>query len=1196
MDDFFHGQLRFGLERDVGPRRGVSAGPCRDPAGRPPMAIDPPDAAPNGPRPSGGAGGSRGETIPPHPDPLLGTTVDGVRLVRRLGEGGFAVVYEGRQIAPDATPPVVAVKILHPRLASPGFVRRFEYEAGILARLDHPGIARILRLAHTTLQGVEVPCIVMEVVPAAKPITKYAGDLSLPVRDRIELLRQAAEAIGYAHRQGVLHRDVKPGNILVGSDGRAKVIDYGWGRGLDSAAVLQSAGTVFGQFVGTWQYMSPEQFEPDPAAVDMRADVYALGAVLQELLTGRPPHRYRGGPVFHFATTVREEPPAPLPHDDAEIDRQLRGIVARCLAKDRNRRYPTAGDLADDLGRHLDGEPVAPDSASLGDGLRYLARKHAAAAAAAAVSLAALVAATVGITLFSIRTERARSDAASLAERLGRESIRAGAEAARATAAAEDAKRQLYVANLHRLAIPDTAPASSTLRLYLDTAKLVADGDQAVHSRALPLELLCLRPRVTQPIDRFIDEPVSNVAALAVSAGGDRFATAGLDGGVTLRERDGSVVARMAGGTPMHRLLFTPRWLVAAARDGRITLADALTGAPGPELPLGVDVTSVAADAAGRVLAAGCHDGSLRLVRMGDDGPAGDPLPVAAHRRKVQSVVVSPDGRLVVSLSADGTARVTDAAGGAALATLAGVPERGARVAFSPCGRRFACSGRDQAIRIIDAATLESTMIPRTPAGPLAALAFSPDGAVLAVADDDGAVSLYDPARAARIGLLAGHRGRVTTLAFAPGGGTLASAAADRTIRLWRVADGALLRTLEGHEDAVGRLAWAPDGRSLLSGGADGLTLRWDTTSPDGSRVLGGELAPYEGVLFLPGSTRFVAWSADGSAGVWDAATAREVLRLGEPRGGLSAAAVSPDGRTVALGGTDDRIVLHDTGDGAVKGVLRGHTRRITHLEFAAGGDRLASASDDGTARIWTVADAACLHELAGHAGPVLVVAFSPDGRRVATASRDGTARLWNPGEGGAAITLSGHDGAVRALAFSPDGQLLATGSADATARLWRSADGTPAGTLRAGTSDVTRVLFTGRGTRLVTGTMRGGLDLWDVATGERRTSLDGHAAEIRAIVATPDGTRLATASSDRTIRIWDADHGTELLLLRGHDGAVTDVAVSDDGRELVSASADRTLRLWARSDDEIQERRRLVGLPATSRATVFDPPAQAAP
>ena len=163
------------------------------------MAIDPPNAAPTGPCPPGGACASRGEILPPHPDPLLGTTVNGVRLVRRLGEGGFAVVYEGRQIAPDATPPVVAVKILHPRLASPGFVRRFEYEAGILARLDHPGIASILRLAHTTLQGVEVPCIVMEIVPAAKPITKYAGDLSLPIRDRIDLLRQAAESSPRPH-------------------------------------------------------------------------------------------------------------------------------------------------------------------------------------------------------------------------------------------------------------------------------------------------------------------------------------------------------------------------------------------------------------------------------------------------------------------------------------------------------------------------------------------------------------------------------------------------------------------------------------------------------------------------------------------------------------------------------------------------------------------------------------------------------------------------------------------------------------------------------------------------------------------------------------------------------------------------------------------------------------------------------------
>lgn len=1163
------------------------------------MAIEPSDVPPMTLPRAGRADGPPWEDAAPSPpDPLLGTTVDGVRIVRRLGEGGFAVVYEGRQTAPDATPAVVAVKILHPRLASPGFVRRFEYEAGILARLDHPGIARILRLARATLQGIEVPCIVMEIVPAAKPVTKYAGDLSLPIRDRIELLRQAAEAIGYAHRQGVLHRDVKPGNILVGPDGRAKVIDYGWGRGLDSATVLQSAGTVFGQYVGTWQYMSPEQFDPDPAAVDMRADVYALGVVLQELLTGQPPHRYRGGPPFHFAATVREEPPAPLPHDDPEIDRQLRGIVARCLAKDRNRRYPTAGDLADDLGRHLAGEPVAPDSASLGDGLRYLARKHAAAATAAAISLAALLAAAVGIAVFSIRTERARRDATALAERLGRESVRAGVEAARATVAADEAKRQLYVANLHRLALPDAAPAPSVLRLYLDTAGLVTDGDGAAQTRDLPLELLCLRPRVTQSIGRFVDDPPSDVTALAVSPGGDRFATATQDGVVTLRERDGEGVVRLARRTLVPGLLFTPRWLVSAARDGCVTLADAASGTAGPELALGVDITGVAADPAGTLLAAGCHDGSLRLVRLGADGPLGDPLVVAAHRRKVTTIAVSPDGRLVVSLSADGTARVTDATSGALLKAMAGMPDRGARVAFSPCGRRFACSGPEQAIRIVDTATLESATIPRDRATPLAALAFSPDGAVLASADDDGAVTLHDPASATRIAVLAGHRARVTTIAFAPDGRTLASAAADRTIRLWNVADGRPLRTLEGHHDVVRRLAWLPDGRSLLSGGADGLAVRWDTTTPDGSRVLGGMRRPYEGVLFLPGSTRFVAWSADGSAGVWDAASATEVLRLGPPRGPLSAAAVSPDGRTVALGGDDDRIVLHDTVDGTVQGILHGHTRRITHLDFSPRGDRLASASDDGTARIWSVGGKTCLHELVGHAAPVIVVAFSPDGRRVATASRDGTARLWTPGDHAASIPLTGHEGAVRALAFSPDGLLLATGAADATARLWRTGSGAPAGTLRAGTSDVTRVLFTGGGTRLVTGTMRGGVALWDVATRERRASLDGHAAEIRAIVATPGGTRLVTASSDRTIRIWDADHGTELLLLRGHDGAVTDVAVSDDGRELVSASADRTLRTWARSDEDIQESRRTAGIPGEGqgRPTAADLPASPAP
>ncbi len=1141
-----------------------------DGVGRPPPATD------------------RASTL--SPDPLLGTTIDGVRIVRKLGEGGFAFVYEGRQ---RSEPTVVAVKVLKPRLATPGLVRRFEYEAEILTRLVHPGIARVHRLARTSVEGVEVPCIVMEIVPAAKPITKYSGDLALPVPDRVALLAEAAEAIGHGHRLGVLHRDVKPGNILVGPDGQPKVIDFGWARGLDSAAVLQSAGTAFGQFVGTFQYMSPEQFDPDPAAVDIRADVWALGAVLQELLTGKPPHEYQGGPLFHFATAVRETPPTPLPTDDRSIDRQLRTIVATCLAKDTNRRYASAVELAADLRRHLAGEPIAPASTGLRDTLLYLARKHAAAAIAAAVSLAALVAATVGIGFFLIRSDRALRAEAETAARLRAESRRASDEAARAQAETDNARRQLYVANLHRLALPDAGRPSAVRRLFDETARIVAPTDRRHGDRDLPLELLCLRPRVFQPIRHHGGESAADVTDLAVNASGDRFATACDDGTVTLRDADGRLVAALRPGSGAHRLLFTPRWLAAASGDGSLTLVDAVTGANGATLPFDVGITALAADAAGSLLVAGCDDGTLRAVRFDADGSAAEPVVIRAHRRKVGAVAVSPDGTRLAATSRDGTCRLLETGEGRELAVFPAPRDRPGCVAFSADGRRLAHCGPELSIGVVDTVTNATTRHPAGHSDRIRALAFSPDGRTLASASDDGTAILHDTERGVRVATLVAHRGPVTSLAFAPDGRSLATGSADGTVRLWRGADGALERTLEGHEDPIAAIAFAPDGRSLLSAGGDGLTLQWDTTTPEGSRVLRGHETAFDGVLFLPRSTRFVGYSHDGSARLWDAATAAEIVRFPGHRGPIRTAAASPDGTTIALGvDDDDVVVLHDVRDGSPRATLRGHARRLTSLDFSPDGTLLASASDDGTARIWSVADGSCRRELTGHAGSVLAVRFSPDGTTLATAARDGTARLWPVTGDGPPNVLSGHGALVRTIAFAPDGRSVATGSDDGTARLWLAGSGVCTGTLRAGTSAVTRLAFVGGGRRLVTGRMRGGLDLWDVATAGHVTPLEGHAAEIRAIVVTPDGTRFATASSDRTVRIWDAEEGTELLLLRGHAAPILGLAISGDGRELVTTSADRTVRLWARTDAEIRETRLLADRPEKRQGRVADTPA----
>ena len=1135
-----------------------------------------------------------GSTLSDTPAPLLGTVVDGIRLVRKLGEGGFASVYEGRQAG---EPAVVAVKVMHPDKASPGLVRRFEYEAELLARLDHPGIARVHRLARLERNGVGIPCIVMEIIPAAKPITKYAGDLQLPVRDRLELVRQAAEAIGYGHRHGVLHRDIKPGNILVGPDGKPRIIDYGWARGLDSAAALQSAGTVVGQFVGTWQYMSPEQFDPDPAGVDLRADVYALGAVLQELLTGKPPHGFLLGPLFNYAIKVRDEPPMPLPRLDRGIDQPVCAIVAKCLAKDRNRRYSSALDLAEDLRRCLAGEPIAPATPGLRDALAYLAKKHAAAATAAAVSLAALVAATIGIGVFSLRTDRALRAEAETATMLREESRRSAAEAARATAAADNARHQLYVANLHRLAAPDAGPVSTLQRLFHDTAALVSPDAAPGISRELPLELLCLRPRVIQPVAATRGTTPADVVALAVSPTGDRFATGAEDGVLSLHAVKGSLVAIHRFDGPVECLHFTGPTLVAASRRGRVQIADAATGDIIRTIDLGIGLSDLAVDRTGTHLAIGCDDGSARLVSLAEGRLEQAPTVFNAHRKKISSIGFSPDGRILATLSTAGIGKLfeiqTDT-GVLALRELRafeGDPDRGTILAFSPDGRWLATPGPEQALRLVDVAMGTTTTLREGPSGRLTALAFSPDSRLLAAASRNGTAVLLEAAGGRRpIATLVGHRGAITALAFVPDGHVLATASADRTIRLWRSADGFAERTLEGHDDRVDSLAWAPDGASLLSAGNDGFTLRWDTSTPDGSRVIQAAGATVDGAIFLPRTSRFLTWSRDGSARICDASTAAEILRFPPRPEPIRSAAVSPDGSTIAFGGDDDLITLHDARDGRLRNTLRGHAKRVTTLDFSPDGLLLASASEDGTARIWNAADGSCQRVLEGHAGPIVVVRFAPDGQSLATASRDGTARVWSvPGEG-PAVVLTGHGALVRTLDFSPDSQLLATGSDDGTARLWEAGSDTPAGTLQAGTSAVTQLAFVGD-KRLVTGTMRGGLDLWDVATATHVTSLDGHSAEIRALATPPDGTRIATASSDRTARLWDGASGVELVVLRGHSGPVTGLVLSSDGHDLVTTSDDTSLRVWSRTDAEINEARRLAGLRGSGGGKPIDAP-----
>ncbi len=348
---------------------------------------------------------------------------DGRRFPERIGEyavrgvlgvGGMSVVYRAEQASPRRA---VAVKVLRPGAVTRAALGRFRHEAELLGRLKHPGIAQIYESGTWSTEHGEQPFLVMELVEGT-PLTDCATQGDLDVRARLRLAIQICRAVHYAHEKSVIHRDLKPGNILVTAEGQPKVIDFGIAKLTESDSRTTTLLTRDGQLLGTIPYMSPEQVSGDAATIDLRTDVYALGVITYELVSGVLPHDLSRASVTEAARIICEEDPPRL----SSIDRALRGdletIVAKALEKDRARRYPSASALADDIERHLRDEPISARPASTAYQLRKLARRHRGLFAGLAVAMAVLAAATVVSSILAVEASRQRDRARTEVERL----------------------------------------------------------------------------------------------------------------------------------------------------------------------------------------------------------------------------------------------------------------------------------------------------------------------------------------------------------------------------------------------------------------------------------------------------------------------------------------------------------------------------------------------------------------------------------------------------------------------------------------------------------------------------------------------------------------------------------------------------------------------------------------------------------
>jgi WD40 repeat protein/tRNA A-37 threonylcarbamoyl transferase component Bud32 len=1036
--------------------------------------------------------------------------VPGYEILAELGRGGMGVVYKARQVKANR---IVALKMIRSsRLASQEEKVRFQLEAEAVARFRHPNLVPLYEVG----EHDGVPFFSLEFCEGGA-LDRHLKGASLPSADAAVLVEKLARAMDYAHSRGVVHRDLKPANVLLQSkseppsdfgfrisDFEPKVSDFGLAKQLDADEVR----THSGQVLGTPAYMAPEQAAGGTKFVGPAADVYALGAILYECLTGRPP--FQGTDVWETLEQVRSQEPVAPRRLRPDVPRDIETVCLKCLHKDPLRRYPTAAALAEDLRRFWAGEPIEARPVRGAERLVMWARRRPTQAALAGLTALTLVLTALGAgavwlwrqaedqrraaTVQQEKTEEARKDL---------DTANAGLQAGfdREKALRGEVERHLYLYNV-RLAHRELLAGAFDSAAALLTACPESSREW---------EWYYVRKRCPVP-DRILGGHGNRILAVSFSPDGRRLMSVDESGTATLWDvttgRQRNVWRNDRGG-----------WTAAAfSPDGR-RVAAAGAGPNGP----------------GK---------SQALLRVWDCDTGAEVVSLSGDEGAFNAVAFSPNGRRLAAAGEGGTVRLWDAQTWKPLRGF-GAFNIAYGMAFSPDGALLAVAGQKPGLQVWEVETGTARQQAFEAPDFLLDVVFAPGGDRLVGLDRWGAVWQWDLATGRGREVATGQQPFRRTLAFRPATGprpaTELAFGRGKSVVLLDLASGAE-RTVGAHDQAVIAVAFTPDGRWLATGGGDRTVRLWDAAA-----VARGEEPP--------------VWSVDGVEGTPSLGADGQRLVLRQTHGlgnmsvrvrrhtgevltemelgssGLDGFDLSPDGRlfaNVALGG---KVSLYNV-DGPRKArvlVPAADGRPPTHLAFMPDGRRLLGAGPDG-ATAWDLDTGRPGERLPGATFvPDDRLLIAPDGAAFARLGHD-VVTVWSFPQGNQLHTLPGHGGRPLAAAFSPDGRWLAVSDVDRVVRLWDRTTGAAGPECRGAGSLQLRLAFHPGGTRLATGGEDGTIRLWDVATGQETLQIE----------RPPDGE--AGPAGNRPLGLWFASSGRRLLWVRQERLEWCEIA--PDGRE----------------------------------------------